>query len=87
MADQAGSAFSPDHRSCLVMLSDGLEELSRPSVHFEELSNRFGWLLQCAGNVVRHAASASSILMEWLEIHRRVASCSLLEDLGLLDSV
>jgi hypothetical protein len=86
-ADQEESVFSPGYRSCLVMPSDGLEGLSRPSVHFEGLLNMFGWPPQCAGNVIRHAAFASLILMEWLEIHRHVVSCNLLEDLVLLDSV
>jgi hypothetical protein len=87
MADQVVSAFSRDRRNCPVMSSGGLEGLSRPSIHFEELSNMFGWPLQCAGSVVRPAAFASLILMEWLENHRRVVSYSLLEDLVLLDSV
>jgi hypothetical protein len=87
MAGQAECAFAPNHNSYPVMPSGGPEELSRPIVHFEGPLNTFGWLLQCADSVVRHVVFASSILMEWPEIHRRVISCSWLEDLGLLDSV
>jgi len=86
MAGQAVFASYPGRRNYLVMLSDVLEGLSRPSIHCEGLSNTFCWPLQCAGNEVRYAAFASSTLMEWLESHRHVAGCSLLEDLVLLDS-
>jgi hypothetical protein len=67
------------------MLNGGLEGLSRPSIHFGELSNMFGWLLLCAGNVARRAAFAFLIWMASLVIRRRAVSCSLLGDLALPD--
>jgi hypothetical protein len=87
MADRAESVFSPNHKSYPVMPSGGLEELSRPVIRSEGLSNTFGWPLQCADSAVRHVVFASSIVTAWPEIHRHVISCSWLEDLGLLDSV
>ena len=85
MADREVSVFSPDRRNCRVMLSGDVEGLSRPSIHFGELSNMFGWLLLCAGNVAHHAAFAFLIWMASLVIHRRAASCSLLGDPALPD--
>jgi hypothetical protein len=67
------------------MLNGGLEGLSRPSIHFGELSNMFGWPLLCAGNVARRAAFAFWIWMASLVIRRRAASCSLLGDPALPD--
>lgn len=67
------------------MLNGGLEGPSRPSIHFGELSNMFGWPLLCAGNVARRAAFAFWIWKASLVIRRRAASCSLLGDPALLD--
>ena len=67
------------------MLNGGLEGLSRPSIHFGELSNMFGWLLLCVDNGARRAVFAFLIWMASLVIHRRAASCSLLGDPALPD--
>jgi hypothetical protein len=85
MVDQEVCVFSLDRRNCRVMLSGGLEGLNRPSIHFGGLSNMFGWLLLCAGNVAHRAAFAFLIWMASLVIHRRAADCSLLGDPALPD--